>query len=161
MSVRPAILAAALILLADQISKFWILEVLHLDLVGRVEVLPPYLVFSMAWNEGINFGLLSGESYAWRWVLIAVAFSLAALFILWSGRPEQHRLARIAAGILAGGAVGNGLDRIRFGAVVDFLNMSCCGISNPFSFNIADIAVFAGVAGILIFGCQRAKDGQH
>ena len=161
MNLRPALLAAALVLLVDQASKFWILEILRLDLAGRIEILPPYLVFSMAWNEGINFGLLSGNSDIWRWVLIAIAFGLAAFFILWSGRPGKTLPARIAAGVLAGGAVGNGIDRVRFGAVADFLNMSCCGIRNPFSFNVADMAVFAGVAGILLLNRREPKDGRR
>lgn len=161
MSVRPALLAAALVLLIDQASKFWILEILRLDLAGRVEVLPPFLVFSMAWNEGINFGLLSGESDAWRWVLIAIAFGFAAYFVHWSGRQGRTMPARVAAGVLAGGAVGNGIDRVRFGAVVDFLNMSCCGIRNPFSFNVADIAVFAGIVGILLLNRRETEDGKQ
>ena len=161
MNVRPALLAAALVLLIDQGSKFWILEVLRLDVVGRIEVLPPFLVFSMAWNEGINFGLLSRASDAWRWILIAIAFGLAAFFIHRSGRSGRTLPARVAAGVLAGGAIGNGIDRIRFGAVADFLNMSCCGIRNPYSFNVADIAVFAGVAGILLLNRWEPKDGRE
>lgn len=161
MSIRPALLGAALVLLTDQASKFWILEVLRLDLAGRIEVLPPFLVFSMAWNEGINFGLLSGNSDIWRWVLIAIAFGFAAYFIHWSERHGKTLPARIAAGVLAGGAVGNGIDRIRFGAVVDFLNMSCCGIRNPYSFNIADVAVFAGIAGILLLNRGEPEHGSR
>ena len=161
MNVRPAVLAAALVLLIDQASKFWILEVLRLDVAGRIEVLPPFLVFSMAWNEGINFGLLSGDSDAWRWILIAIAFGLAAFFIHWSGRAGRRLPARVAAGVLAGGAIGNGIDRVRFGAVADFLNMSCCGIRNPFSFNVADIAVFAGVVGILLLNRKGPEDGRQ
>ena len=156
MRLRPALLAAAAVILLDQLAKLFVLDVLELDWIGRIDVLPPFLVFRMAWNEGINFGLFSGDSNAWRWMLVALAFGLAAFFIIWSGLSRQNRMSRISAGVLAGGAIGNGIDRIRFGAVADFLNMSCCGIDNPFSFNLADIAVFAGVAGILVFGCTRA-----
>ena len=159
MNIRPALLAAAPVLLIDQASKLWILEVLHLDIAGRIEVFPPFLVFSMAWNEGINFGLLSDHSDAWRWVLVAIAFGFAAYFIHWSGRQGRALAARIAAGVLAGGAAGNGIDRVRFGAVVDFLNMSCCGISNPYSFNIADVAVFAGILGVLFLDRREPQDG--
>ena len=161
MNLRPALLAAAPVLLIDQASKFWILEMLRLDIAGRIEVLPPFLVFSMAWNEGINFGLLPGDSDAWRWVLIAIAFGFAAYFIHWSGRQGRTLQARIAAGVLAGGAIGNGIDRVRFGAVVDFLNMSCCGISNPYSFNIADVAVFAGIVGILLLSRREPENGRQ
>jgi signal peptidase II len=61
------------------------------------------------------------------------------------------RLAMISAGLLVGGALGNVIDRILYGAVADFLNMSCCGIENPFSFNVADIAIFAGALGLVLF----------
>ena len=156
--VRVAVVLAVVVLVADQLAKLWILEIAELDQIGRIEVLPPFLEFRMAWNRGINFGLFSGNSELVRWVLVAIAFGLAAFFLVWSGRPAQNRLARVSAGILAGGAVGNGIDRIRFGAVADFLNMSCCGIENPFVFNVADIAVVAGVIGIVVAGYRRRSD---
>ncbi|MEC8796836.1 MAG: signal peptidase II, partial [Pseudomonadota bacterium] len=64
-------------------------------------------------------------------------------------------MARIGAGLLVGGALGNAIDRIVFGAVADFLNMSCCGIANPYAFNVADIAIFAGVFAIAVFGDRK------
>ena len=154
--MRVAIILAVMVLVADQLAKLWILEIVELDRLGRVEVLPPFFEFRMAWNRGINFGLFSGNSELVRWILVSVAFGLAAFFLVWSGRPAQNRLARFSAGMLAGGAVGNGIDRIRLGAVADFLNMSCCGIDNPFVFNIADIAVVAGVIGIVLAGYRRS-----
>ena len=154
--MRVAVVLAVVVLVADQLAKLWVLEIAELDQIGRIEVLPPFLEFRMAWNRGINFGLFSGNSELVRWVLVAIAFGLAAFFLVWSGRPAQNRLARFSAGILVGGAVGNGIDRIRFGAVADFLNMSCCGIENPFVFNVADIAVVAGVIGIVVAGCRQS-----
>ena len=64
---------------------------------------------------------------------------------------QAGRRVQVAAGLVIGGALGNVVDRIAYGAVADFLNMSCCGISNPYSFNIADIAVFAGALGLLLW----------
>ena len=64
---------------------------------------------------------------------------------------------QIAAGLLVGGAAGNVIDRLIYGAVADFLNMSCCGIDNPFAFNVADIAIFAGAVGLILFtGKEKA-----
>jgi signal peptidase II len=145
-------LVALITLAVDQISKLWV--VFGLDLVNRIEmdVLPPYLVFRMAWNQGMNFGLLGDESQLVRWGLVAVAFAISGWVWAWVLREGGGRWMRVAAGLLVGGAMGNVVDRVAYGAVADFLNMSCCGIDNPFAFNVADIAVFAGAFGLLLFG---------
>jgi len=70
-------------------------------------------------------------------------------------REKPGRWGAISGGLLIGGALGNVIDRVIYGAVADFLNMSCCGISNPFSFNVADVAVFAGAIGIILFTGQK------
>jgi len=75
-------------------------------------------------------------------------------------REEPGRWTQISAGLLVGGALGNVIDRILYGAVADFLNMSCCGFENPYAFNVADIAIFAGAAGLVLFsgdGKDRPK----
>jgi len=133
----------------DQLSKVVVLFGLNLLEVYEIKVLPPYLVFRMAWNTGVNFGLLSGAEA--RWALIAIALALVVAIYVWLMREKPGRLGAISGGILIGGALGNVLDRLIYGAVADFLNMSCCGFSNPFSFNVADIAVFAGAAGLILF----------
>jgi signal peptidase II len=63
----------------------------------------------------------------------------------------------VSAGLLLGGAMGNVVDRVIYGAVADFLNMSCCGIANPYSFNVADISIFAGALGLVLFSAPRGK----
>ncbi len=135
----------------DQTSKYLVVHVLNLRERGEIDVLPPFLNFRMAWNEGINFGLLNTS----RWILIALALAICVWVIVWMMREKHGRLARIAAGLLLGGALGNVLDRILYGAVADFLNMACCGFENPFSFNIADIAVFAGAFGLIFFAGEK------
>jgi len=135
----------------DQISKYLVVHFLNLRERGEIDVLPPFLNFRMAWNEGINFGLLNTS----RWVLIAMALAICVWVIVWMKREKHGRLAHIAAGLLIGGALGNVLDRVLYGAVADFLNMSCCGFENPFSFNIADIAVFAGAFGLIFFAGEK------
>lgn len=140
----------------DQISKWFILEPLNLDEIGVYEVLHPYLTFKMGWNEGINFGLLADSPDVMRWVLIALAVGVSGFMLNWA-RSFSGRWAPVLIGLVVGGALGNAIDRVRFGAVVDFLNMSCCGINNPYVFNIADIFVFAGLIGLALFSERFAK----
>jgi signal peptidase II len=155
--MRPVWIAALAVFLADQGLKLWI--VWGLDLAGRglIEVWPPYLTLRMAWNTGINFGLLAGGSEAVRWGLVALALAIAAWVWRWIARGRQPPPARLAAGLLIGGALGNVVDRVAYGAVADFLNMSCCGIENPYAFNVADIAIFAGAAGLVLFAADPAR----
>jgi signal peptidase II len=109
----------------------------------------------MAWNKGINFGLFAG--FDMRWVLIALALSISVGVIYWVHRDGKTKWTFVAAGMLVGGALGNVLDRVIYGAVADFLNFSCCGLNNPYAFNIADVAVFAGAAA-LVFTSSESSD---
>ncbi|MDE3122824.1 MAG: signal peptidase II, partial [Paracoccaceae bacterium] len=85
-----------------------------------------------------------------RWLLVAVALGISAWVWRWVKGEGHGTGARIAAGLLIGGAVGNVIDRVAYGAVADFLNMSCCGFDNPFSFNLADVGVFFGALGLVL-----------
>ena len=144
----------------DQASKLGVMYGLDLVNRGEIPVYPPYLLFRMARNYGINFGLLSHESDLARWGLIAVALVISAWVIWWMRRERGNWKAELAGGLLVGGALGNIVDRIAYGAVADFLNMSCCGIENPYAFNVADIAIFAGALGLVIFAGGQAKGGK-
>ena len=86
-----------------------------------------------------------------RWVLIAVALAISTWVWVWIRREGAALRVQIAGGLLIGGALGNVVDRIVYGAVADFLNMSCCGIENPYAFNLADVAIFAGAIGLILF----------
>ncbi|TNE65730.1 MAG: signal peptidase II [Rhodobacteraceae bacterium] len=149
--MRTTILAALITFVIDQLSKWAVVQGMNLKEVGQIDVLPPYLVFHMAWNRGANFGLLSGHGdlLRWGWVVLAVVISTWVMF--WVRRERFSVLGQISAGLLVGGALGNAIDRIVYGAVADFLNMSCCGFTNPYSFNVADIAIFAGAFGLILF----------
>ena len=133
---------------ADLFSKWAVITGLDLQNRLAIDVLPPVLNFRMGWNEGINFGLFSQAPEIMRWALILFAVGVAVGVSVWAIR-QTGTLLHISAGLLAGGAIGNAWDRFAYGAVRDFLNMSCCGINNPFVFNVADIAVFAGVIGLI------------
>jgi signal peptidase II len=146
------------VFLADQASKYLVVHWMNLREVGSIDVMPPLLNLRMAWNYGINFGLFSGDSDSTRWILIGIAIMIVAFVLYWLRKEEFGKIGLISAGILIGGALGNIIDRILYGAVADFLNMSCCGFSNTFSFNVADIAIFAGALGMVIFAGDSKED---
>ncbi len=148
-------LSAIFVFIIDQASKYWVVEAMDLKNIRSIEVLPPFLNFRMAWNQGINFGIFDMGDNG-RWVLIALSLAIVIFVILWA-RRSSSTLVLIAAGVVVGGAIGNVYDRLVYGAVADFLNMSCCGIDNPFAFNVADVAIFAG-AGILIFFGDEGRE---
>ncbi|MEM6823666.1 MAG: signal peptidase II [Pseudomonadota bacterium] len=135
----------------DQATKYLVVHMMNLKGVGAIDVLPPLLNFRMAWNRGINFGLLASDAETARWILIVLSIAISAWVVWWIRKEGQNRLAQISAGMLVGGALGNVIDRVIYGAVADFLNMSCCGVDNPFAFNVADIAIFAGALGLVFF----------
>lgn len=141
--------------LLDQATKYFVVHLLDLRTLGEIDVLPPLLNFRMAWNYGINFGLLSGQTNMTRWILVALALAVIAFVIHWIWRSSPTRLGLISAGLLIGGAIGNVIDRILYGAVADFLNMSCCGLENPYAFNVADITIFAGALGLVFFADKK------
>ena len=141
-----------LVLLLDQASKYYVVHWLRLSEPGvsPIRVFPPYLEFQMAWNRGVNFGLFAG--FDMRWVLIGLALVISVAVLWWLHKNGGSKWAYLSAGLLVGGALGNVIDRIFYGAVADFLNMSCCGINNPYSFNIADVAIFLGAVGLAFLG---------
>ena len=149
--MRPMIWTALVVAGLDQLSKLIVVRWMDLKTLGVIEVWPPYISFRMAWNRGVNFGLFSGSSDLTRWLLVAVAVAISAWVIWWIARERPGLPGQLAAGLLVGGAIGNIADRLTWGAVADFLNMTCCGIANPYAFNIADISIFAGALGLVIF----------
>ena len=146
---RAGLLAALLVLAADQASKAWILYGLRLPDLGQVPVLP-FLSLTMVWNQGVTFGLFHMNSTAGAWVLSAVAIAVVVALGLWLRRAETWRAA-MALGAIGGGAIGNVIDRLRFGAVVDFLHAHAWGWS-WYVFNVADAAIVCGVVVLVLDG---------
>jgi len=141
---RNALLAfglAILILVVDQLTKAWILDGLSLREVGQVLVWPPLLNFSYVENTGVSFGLFGGGGA--RWVLAIFSILVAGVLSWWALKAERRLLA-VAIGLVIGGAIGNVIDRIRFGYVVDFVDVSGIGFF-PWVFNVADSAITIGV----------------
>ncbi len=149
-NLSRALVVALVVLVIDQATKFLVVEVLDLRTRLVVPVADPWLNLTMAWNEGINFGLFDFGA-AGRWVLVGLAVAIAVGLLVWVRRTHGW-IPALGTGAIVGGALGNVVDRLRFGAVADFINMSCCGISNPFAFNVADAAIFAGAALLLLTG---------
>jgi signal peptidase II len=138
---------AVVVLALDQLSKFWILEVVRLE-EGRPIALAPFFQLSMVWNKGVSFGLFRADSDTMRWVLVAFAVLVVLALIWWAGR-QTRRLPAAALGLIIGGAIGNNLiDRVRFGSVADFLDFS--GLWFPWVFNVADSAITVGVVLLLL-----------
>jgi signal peptidase II len=141
------VLVALIVLAADQASKYWVLNILKLPDIGQIVVLP-VLNLTMVWNRGVTFGLFNGFGEWGHVVLTVVALAVVVALAFWLRRAES-RLMAIAIGTIAGGAIGNVIDRLRFGAVVDFLHAHAWGWS-WYVFNVADAAIVCGVAALLI-----------
>lgn len=155
--MRAAWLSALITFGLDQASKLAVVQGLDLINRGEIDIWPPFLVFRMAWNRGINFGLFAGDAEAVRWGIVLVSLVISVWVWIWVRRSRPGTLAQISAGLLVGGALGNVIDRIWYGAVADFLNTSCCGFENPYAFNVADIAIFAGAFGLVLFSGRPAE----
>jgi signal peptidase II len=140
-------LSAVVVLAADQASKAWVLTVLDLPWRGSVKVLP-VLDLTLVWNRGVTFGLLNSLGAWSHFVLAAVALVVVLGLILWLRRAESALIAG-ALGAIAGGAIGNVIDRLRFGAVVDFIHAHAWGWS-WYVFNVADAAIVCGVGALVI-----------
>lgn len=150
-ATRIGLLVAVLILVADQASKWWILEVLNLPFLRQV-VLLPVLSLTMVWNTGVTFGLLSGFGDWGYLVLTGISLVVVAALGVWLRRAES-RMAAIAIGAIVGGAIGNVIDRLRFGAVVDFIHAHVdtpWGEYSWYVFNVADAAIVCGVVALII-----------
>jgi signal peptidase II len=159
LTMRLAAKIAGLILLLDQISKYYVVHVLDLERKFEIEVIPGWFNLRMAWNQGMNFGLFAGEDQITRWILVVIALVISVWVWVWISRANQGPWVKASAGVLIGGALGNVIDRVWYGAVADFLNTSIPGITNPYSFNVADVAIFAGAIGLVILPTDAPKAG--
>ena len=149
--VPLGLLSLAVVLIADQLSKWWIVDMLRLQDIGRIDLLP-VLSLTMVWNQGVTFGMFKADSQMGALLLAAVAALIVVALGVWMRRAES-RLVVVALGAIAGGAVGNVVDRIRFGAVVDFIHLHVAGWS-WYVFNVADAAIVCGVAVLVLDGLR-------
>lgn len=135
-------------LISDQLSKYWILNYV-LDTYPYLKITFFFNIVN-AWNTGVSFSMFSSGSMAGKFILSAAALMIVAALLWWLFK-EKNRLLQAALGLIIGGALGNVADRIRLGAVFDFLDFHVSGLHWP-AFNLADSAICVGAAIILIEG---------
>jgi signal peptidase II len=158
---RIGLATAALTALADQAAKLWL--IFGLDLAGRgVVAVTSFLDLVLTWNAGISYGLFQQETDFGRWALLAVKGIAVVVLWVWLARVRSPFPA-VALGLIIGGAVGNAIDRLAYGAVADYLLFHldiAGGRFNWYVFNLADVAIVAGVIGLLyesFLGDRAAK----
>ena len=154
---RLGFAVALVVLVVDQLAKWFVTHPLGLNQLGDQLVLLPIFNFTYTENEGISLGLLNASNPVGRWMLVAVTSAIAVGVAVWIGR-ERNRLDRLALGMVLGGALGNILDRVRFGYVVDFADLHF-GAWRPFLvFNVGDAAISIAVVILLLRAFLARKD---
>jgi signal peptidase II len=139
----------------DQVTKWWILDVVMQP--PRVIEVTPFFNLVLGWNRGVSFGLFNDREGFGPWPFLVLTAAITAGLVIWLKRVAGSWLAA-ALGLIIGGAVGNAIDRVRFGAVVDFLDFHVAGLHWP-AFNLADSAISVGVVMVLVdslFGRTRS-----
>ena len=143
---------AALVILVDQLSKYWILYVYDLPSRISTPIAGPFSL-TMVWNRGVSFGLFRADADLVRWILTLFSICVAIALAIWV-RKAHRPLLGVGLGLVIGGAIGNAIDRIRFGAVVDFLDFQRLGFF-PWVFNVADSAITIGVVFLLLDSMRK------
>ncbi|HEY2179002.1 MAG TPA: signal peptidase II [Caulobacteraceae bacterium] len=136
---------AAAVVAVDQAVKAWIVGVAHLAL-GEPQPIWGPLRLTLVENRGVSFGLFQSDAPWTRWALAGFSLLVAVALGIWVRRAER-RFSAVAIGLIIGGAVGNLIDRIRLGVVVDFVDVTA--LMFPWVFNVADSAITAGIALLL------------
>jgi signal peptidase II len=159
--LRAGVIAGIATLVLDQASKLWLLYVFDIARRGAVKV-TPFFDLVLAWNVGISFGWFQNDGFLAQAVLTAIKAVAVVVLAVWMAR-SRNRLATVALGLIIGGAIGNAIDRVAYGAVVDFALFHVQIGGNTFNwyvFNVADVAIVAGVAALLydsFLGVPAAK----
>jgi signal peptidase II len=128
------------VLALDQASKYWVVNILRLPEIGKIEI-SSLFDLTMLRNYGISFGAFTADADWERWALVGLSGVIATIFAVWLTRAKRG-LTILALALVIGGAVGNMIDRVRFGYVVDFFDFS--GMYFPWVFNVADSAITLG-----------------
>ena len=147
---RFGVVVALIVCAIDQASKLWLLDVFDLANRGIVHI-TPFLDFVLTWNTGISYGLFPQEGELGRAILLALKAAAVVVLWVWLARAEL-KLTALALGLIIGGAIGNAIDRVLYGAVADFVLFHITTKSFNFVwyvFNLADVAIVAGVIGLL------------
>ncbi len=145
---------AALVLILDQLSKFWVMQVAQLPEQQPHPVLGP-LYFTRIWNGGVSFGLFQAGHAVVIWGLVIFNVGVAVLLALWA-RRAVGLVHAAGLGLLIGGALGNAIDRALHGAVIDFVDVSRIGFF-PWIFNIADSGITIGIILLILDSLRRER----
>lgn len=137
---------AVVVIVLDQAVKYWVLQVLRLEPGQSIPIAGPFRLTGV-WNSGVSFGFLQAQHDLVRWLLAVFSVGVAIMLTGWVRRTERPLFA-IAVGLVIGGAVGNVIDRIRLGAVADFIDVS--KLYFPWIFNVADSAITVGICLLLV-----------
>ena len=156
-SARQGALLALLILVLDQVSKLWLLFIYDIEMNGNLRV-APFATITLVWNRGISYGLFQQEDDFGRWILVLISLVAAFGFSIWL-RKNPPKLVAWALGLVIGGAIGNGIDRFAYGAVVDFVYLHW-GRFSWYVFNVADCAIVLGVALLLLDALRPTDEGR-
>ena len=146
---RFGLAVAALTCMLDQASKLYLVFVV--DLANHPLRLSPFLDFVLTRNTGISYGLFQTEGPLGQWLLLGFKAIAVVLLWIWLSR-SRSRLTALSLGLIIGGAIGNAIDRLAYGWVADFVFFHVSGDNwrfNWYVFNLADVAIFAGVIGLL------------
>lgn len=143
-----------LVIVLDQLSKHWILAVLALPERVSQPLFGP-LQLTRIWNGGVSFGLFQAGHDLIRWGFVVFSIVVAILLGVWA-RGQSRLLPAAGLGLVMGGAIGNAIDRARFGAVVDFVDVTAIGFF-PWIFNVADSAITVGVILLLLDSLRRER----
>ena len=166
--LRAGLAIASVVLIVDQVTKWLIFGVLFglpldrahpqaLPLAPGFEILPFFNIVTV-WNRGVSFGMFASDSDLVPWILIAFALAVCGFLLVYLSRARRWLLV-IAIGGVIGGAIGNIIDRVRFGAVADFLDFHAFGLHWP-AFNVADSAIVVGV-GLMLVDALFASDERN
>jgi len=154
---RLGLLVALVVFVLDQLIKWVVTHPLGINQIGDQLVMLPIFNFTYTQNEGISLGLLNASNPIGRWMLVALTSAIAVGVAVWIGR-ERNRIDQAALGMVLGGALGNIIDRVRFGYVVDFADLHF-GDFRPFLvFNVGDAAISIAVVILLLRAFLSRKD---
>lgn len=151
---RLGLAVCGISIVLDQVTKWLFLDIVRAA-GGAIEVTGFFNLVTV-WNRGVSFGMLSSDAELGRWLLSGLALAIAIGLFFWL-RKAGHWILATALGLIMGGAVGNVIDRVRFGAVFDFLDLHVAGYHWP-AFNVADAAIVVGVGLILLDGLINKTD---
>lgn len=144
---RLALAVASVTFVADQAHKWWMLLVYGLREKGRVEILP-FMDVVFVLNTGISYSLFDSDTWAWQYTLAGFAVLVSLAMWVWVARGAESRLFAISLALIIGGALGNAVDRVLVGGVIDYVSLHAYGFY-WYVFNIADVAIVVGVIGLL------------